>query len=232
MSDFHASDSRASDARTRILSRLRAAAPSAVPDLPEWTPPSYEPAWRLERFRTMFEAMKAEVHDVDAATWPQRLRTLLDNRGVRSVLHGDGSSVGTQLASAWSGDPQAPRLVAYGKAAEEFKDDLVHGIDAGITWASAGIAETGSLILWPTTREPRLMSLLPPIHIALVEEDSIRDNLPQLMVAQGWARRMPTNIVVVSGPSKTADIEQTLAFGVHGPKELIVLVLRKPKTVG
>jgi L-lactate dehydrogenase complex protein LldG len=169
---------------------------------------------------------------VDAATWPQRLRTLLDNRGVRSVLHGDGSPVGTQLAAAWSGDAQAPRLVAYDRAVEDFKDDLVHRIDAGITWASAGIAETGSLVLWPTVREPRLMSLLPPIHIALVEEESIRDNLAELMAAQGWAMRMPTNIVVVSGPSKTADIEQTLAFGVHGPKELIVLVIRKPANAG
>jgi L-lactate dehydrogenase complex protein LldG len=221
-----------SDARTRILSRLRAAPPSPMPDLPEWNPPVFDPAGRLERFRAMFEAMKAEVHDVDAETWPQRLRTLLDNRGVRSVLHGDGSPVGTQLAAAWSGDAQAPRLVAYDRAVENFKDDLVHRIDAGITWASAGIAETGSLVLWPTVREPRLMSLLPPIHIALVEEDSIRDNLAELMAAQGWAMRMPTNIVVVSGPSKTADIEQTLAFGVHGPKELIVLVIRKPASVG
>jgi L-lactate dehydrogenase complex protein LldG len=65
-----------------------------------------------------------------------------------------------------------------------------------------------------------------------VEEDSIRDTLADLMVAQGWALRMPTNIVVVSGPSKTADIEQTLAFGVHGPKELIVLVIRKPANIG
>ena len=221
-----------SDARTRILSRLHAAPPSPVPDLPEWTPPVFEPAGRLERFRAMFEAMKAEVHDVDAATWPQRLRTLLDNRGVRSVLHGDGSPVGAQLAAAWSGDAEAPRLVAYDRAVEKFKDDLVHRIDAGITWASAGIAETGSLVLWPTAREPRLMSLLPPIHIALVEEGSIRDNLAELMTAQGWAMRMPTNIVVVSGPSKTADIEQTLAFGVHGPKELIVLVIRKPASAG
>jgi L-lactate dehydrogenase complex protein LldG len=221
-----------SDARTRILSRLRAAPPSPVPDLPEWTPPVFEPAGRLPRFRAMLEAMKAEVHDVDAATWPQRLRTLLDNRGVRSVLHGDASPVGTQLAAAWSGDPQAPRLIAYDRAVEDFKDDLVQRIDAGITWASAGIAETGSLILWPTAREPRLMSLLPPIHIALVEEDSIRDTLADLMMVQGWAMRMPTNIIVVSGPSKTADIEQTLAFGVHGPKELIVLVIRKPADAG
>jgi L-lactate dehydrogenase complex protein LldG len=221
-----------SDARTRILSRLRAAPPSPVPDLPEWNPPVFDPAGRLPRFRAMFEAMKAEVHDVDAATWPYRLRTLLDNRGVRSVLHGDGSPVGAQLAAAWSGDAEAPRLVAYDKAVEDFKDDLVHRIDAGITWASAGIAETGSLVLWPTVHEPRLMSLLPPIHIALVEEESIRDNLAELMAAQGWAMRMPTNIVVVSGPSKTADIEQTLAFGVHGPKELIVLVIRKPANIG
>jgi L-lactate dehydrogenase complex protein LldG len=203
-----------------------------MPDLPEWTPPVFGSPARLERFRAMFEAMKAEVHDVDATTWPQRLRTLLDDRGVRSVLHGEGSPVGTQLAAAWSGDSQAPRLVPYDRAVEEFKDELVHRIDAGITWASAGIAETGSLILWPTAREPRLMSLLPPIHIALVEEGSIRDNLAELMAAQSWAMRMPTNIVVVSGPSKTADIEQTLAFGVHGPKELIVLVIRKPANVG
>jgi L-lactate dehydrogenase complex protein LldG len=221
-----------SDARTRILSRLRAAPPSPVPDLPEWTPPAFGPVERLERFRAMFEAMKAEVHDVDATTWPQHLRTLLDNRGVRSVIHGDGSPVGTQLAAAWGDDPHAPRLVAYDRAVEEFKDDLVHRIDAGITWASAGIAETGSVILWPTAREPRLMSLLPPVHIALVEEDSIRDTLADLMVAQQWAMRMPTNVVVVSGPSKTADIEQTLAFGVHGPKELIVLVIRKLANVG
>jgi L-lactate dehydrogenase complex protein LldG len=52
------------------------------------------------------------------------------------------------------------------------------------------------------------------------------------MAAQGWALRMPTNVVVVSGPSKTADIEQTLAFGVHGPKELIVLVIRKAASAG
>ena len=220
------------DARTRILSRLRAAPPPAVPDLPEWDPPVYEQAARLARFRTMFEAMKAEVHDVDAATWPQRLRTLLDNRGVRALLHGDGSPVATQLAAAWSGDENAPELVAYDRVVEDFKEELVHRIDAGITWASAGIAETGSVVLWPTAREPRLMSLLPPIHIALVDESTIHDTLADLMAAQGWALRMPTNVVVVSGPSKTADIEQTLAFGVHGPKELIVLVIRKAASAG
>ena len=70
------------------------------------------------------------------------------------------------------------------------------------------------------------MSLLPPVHVALVRQGDIVDNLAGLIRAQDWASRMPTNAVLVSGPSKTADIEQTLAYGVHGPKELIVLVVR------
>ena len=45
------------------------------------------------------------------------------------------------------------------------------------------------------------------------------------MKAQNWSSGMPTNALLISGPSKTADIEQTLAYGVHGPKELIVLMI-------
>lgn len=70
------------------------------------------------------------------------------------------------------------------------------------------------------------MSLLPPIHVALVEEWRIADSLAALMADESWAAAMPTNAVLISGPSKTADIEQTLAYGVHGPKELIVLLVR------
>lgn len=216
-----------SAARARILSRLRAAPPAPAPALPDWQAPRFGASARLDRFRTMLEAMKAEVHEVDAADWPSRLRTLLDNRGVRAVVHGDGSDAARQLAEAWSTDPQAPRLVAYDRAVEHWKGELVRGVDAGVTRAIGGIAETGTLILWPTAAEPRLMSLLPPIHVALVEEDTIRDSFVEVIREQGWAGRMPTNVVLVSGPSKTADIEQTLAFGVHGPKELIVLVLKR-----
>ena len=69
------------------------------------------------------------------------------------------------------------------------------------------------------------MSLVPPIHIAVLEAEKIFDTLGEAMQAENWAAKMPTNIVLVSGPSKTADIELTLAFGVHGPKELLVILL-------
>jgi L-lactate dehydrogenase complex protein LldG len=88
-----------------------------------------------------------------------------------------------------------------------------------------GIAESGALILWPDKKEPRSMSLVPPIHITVLEADKIFNTLGEVMQTQNWPEKMPTNAVLISGPSKTADIELILAFGVHGPKELIVLIL-------
>ena len=87
------------------------------------------------------------------------------------------------------------------------------------------IAETGTLILWPTVDEPRLMSLVPPVHIVLLDAASIYNTFYEAMQTEGWKDGLPTNSLLISGPSKTADIQQTLAYGAHGPKELVVLVI-------
>ena len=210
-------------ARSNILARLKAGPRTAVPDLPAWTPPSFGDG-KLAQFRQMIESVHGEVHEASRADWPERLRTLLANKGVEAVLYGPASEHGPTLAKNWE-DKEAPALVPYNRAIEEMKDVLVHQVQAGVTSCRAAIAETGSLVLWPTAAEPRLMSLLPPIHVALLSASTLADSLAQLIAEQGWVDEMPTNALLISGPSKTADIEQTLAYGVHGPKELIVLVL-------
>ncbi|MBC7906786.1 MAG: lactate utilization protein [Rhodospirillaceae bacterium] len=212
-------------ARSRIMARLKAAPTSVPPELPAWSPPAYLPDERLARFTALMEALHSEVYEVTAADWPERLRTILSNRGINRVMYAPATQAGRQLADTWTND--APTLVAYDRPVEELKDTLVSGVDAAVTTTLGGIAETGTLVLWPTPDEPRLMSLLPPIHVALVEADSVVDNLAGLIAQAGWAKAMPTNAVLISGPSKTADIEQTLAYGVHGPKELIVLVIKR-----
>lgn len=211
-------------ARSRILGRLRAAPATAAPALPAWEPPTYAAEERVSRFCELLRNLHAEVYETSFADWPYRLRTILEERGTTSVMFAPATEAGLRLTSAW-GDI-GPKLVPYDKPVEELKDTLVHGVDAGFTTTLGGIAETGTLVLWPNADEPRLLSLLPPLHIALVRAADITDNLAGLIRAQGWAERMPTNVVLVSGPSKTADIEQTLAYGVHGPKELIVLVVK------
>ena len=68
--------------------------------------------------------------------------------------------------------------------------------------------------------------VMPPLHIALLKASAVFDNLHEAMHTQRWSEGLPTNALLISGPSKTADIQQTLAYGAHGPKELIVLILQ------
>jgi L-lactate dehydrogenase complex protein LldG len=98
--------------------------------------------------------------------------------------------------------------------------------DVGITMAQAAIAETGTLVLESEKERHRLVSLLPPVHVAIVRSDdiclTIGDALKHL---RGRESAMSRAITFITGPSRTADIELTLTVGVHGPKELYVIIL-------
>jgi len=94
-------------------------------------------------------------------------------------------------------------------------------VRAGLTGASAAIAETGSILVLGGPGRPLTASLLPEIHIALLREKDVYEQLGQVFQIEE-IRRAPT-AVLVSGPSRTADIEMTLTIGVHGPGELQVI---------
>lgn len=95
--------------------------------------------------------------------------------------------------------------------------------EVGITAVRAAIAETGSLLLDSASERYRLVSLLPAVHIALVPIDVL---LPDLDAALALLGAEPAAAVtLVTGPSRTADIELTLAIGVHGPKALHVVLV-------
>ncbi|MEJ2102554.1 MAG: lactate utilization protein, partial [Desulfobacterales bacterium] len=180
---------------------------------------------KIKRLKGLMEAVRTEVYVVETRDWTERLKKTLKKRSLKTLLYAPGTAVGNRLQNAWMEESDGlPELVPYEGDIEEFKEDLFH-IDASITSTAGGIAETGALILWPDRKEPRLMSLVPPIHIAVLEADKIFNTLSEAIQTEYWAAKMPTNIVLVSGPSKTADIELTLAFGVHGPKQLLVFIL-------
>lgn len=220
------------DARARILARLRGHATDAIPapELPtrrfDW-----DRSERCARFRAMIEAVRAEVHEV-GDDWPARLAALLHDKGATNLRYGPDGPLAAELTAGWPVGDAAPVLIPDLHAIEDGRGDLFDGTDAGFTACRAAVAETGSLVLWPTPAEPRLLSLVPPIHCVLLEAGQIVSTLHELMVDQGWgdARSggMPTNALLISGPSKSADIEQTLAYGVHGPAQLIVLLRMTP----
>ena len=215
-------------ARDRILGRLRAApaaSPVAPPDLSAWRAMRPPPGDAIKQFRTNIEAAHAEVHDTTAQDWPLLLARLAAAKGVRTLLFGPHTPHGAQLAAQMTAaDEPGPRLVPYIRPVDEWREELFDSIDASITGARSAIADTGSLILWPDASEPRLMSLVPSIHFVLLDAARIHNDLNAAMTAENWATNMPTNALVISGPSKTADIQQTLAYGAHGPREVIVLL--------
>ena len=215
------------NARERILGRLRAA-PSigepALPDVGGWFAArqrNEDRAQRVARLRTALEGSHAEVHDTTEADWPALLQRIAAAKGVRTLLIGNGSAHGGMLAAQAS---EGLTLIQYTEAIDTWRDRLFDEIDAGFTLARSAIAETGSLILWPDASEPRLMSLVPPLHFVLLDAADIHADLHSAMVAEDWKSGLPTNALLISGPSKTADIQQTLAYGAHGPRELIVLL--------
>jgi L-lactate dehydrogenase complex protein LldG len=214
--------------RERIVERLKAGSQqvSAPVVKPDPIPPKiYDRTEKIEKLKTLMEAMRTEVHIADTDNWVQQLEDILKARDLKSLVYPPQTDLGATLESHWGNDrADLPELVPYKTEIEEFKERLFT-IDAGITTTAGAIADPGALIMWPSETEPRLMSLVPSIHIAILEADKIYSSFIEAMQTEKWSTKMPTNVVLISGPSKTADIEMTLAFGVHGPRELIVLIL-------
>jgi len=94
---------------------------------------------------------------------------------------------------------------------------------AGVSEAIYGLADTGSVVLAAAPDEPRARSLLPEVHVTLLREDLILPGLDELFAAVG--DDLPSALAIVTGPSRSADIEQKLAVGVHGPGEVHVVLL-------
>lgn len=97
--------------------------------------------------------------------------------------------------------------------------------DIGITTAEYGMADTGALVVLASAQESRLISLLPPVHITVLETKRILTGLDELFTRMPDPGALSSSMVFIGGPSRTADIEQILTLGVHGPREIhLVLV--------
>ncbi|GAB4213351.1 MAG: lactate utilization protein [Rhodoferax sp.] len=218
-----------SKARDAILARLRAApvgADVAVPDVDGWyrAQPGRNAADDIiERFCQSARMFRTEIHAVTKTSWPEHLQQVLRDKGLRRLLIGPDTPHGQHLLAH---PPAEVELIQYVQPVEQCRDTLFDGVDAALTGSLGAIAETGSLILWPTPAEPRLMSLVPPVHIVLLDAQKLFVDVFAAMQAQAWGSHMPTNALLICGPSKTADIQQTLAYGAHGPRELVVLLVQ------
>lgn len=159
--------------------------------------------------------------------------------GVPTVVAGIVAGHGCETFVAWD-DLPAPgvtaslstggcRRISHEIAAEHrLEQQLAYrGLDCGVTGADAGLADSGSVVLVHGPGRPRMASLIPEIHIALLPTSVIHRSLAH------WAHRAPgaptstSNLVVVTGPSRTGDIELQLNLGVHGPRIVHIVMMQR-----
>lgn len=173
----------------------------------------------VERFTESLTAVKGEVRRVENLEHAlTEVDTLFDELGAKTVVANDEPPLDSE------------KLTKLRPGLEWFFVGQIDGnlrmfcaqADVGLSSAEAALAETGSIIVRSAPGKSRLATLLPPVHIALVPVTCLT---PDIFT---WTARfddkMPANIVLISGPSKSADIEFTLTLGVHGPKRLIVIL--------
>ncbi len=209
--------------RDRILARLRQAQPpfaslAPIEESRPVTPRSSQgESGRVNQFIAAARELGSYVYQVDRSEAIEQIMDLLD--GDQSALSWDGE----QLPLA--GLQETLRSLGVAIAAPDDGDARV-----GITGVSAALAATGSLVLESGRGRYRGASLLPDLHIALLRPDQILPDLESWREEQAQAGytafRDSSNTVIVTGPSKTADIGHQLVKGAHGPRELHVMIVK------
>ena len=217
----------ATSARDSILRRLRSSTDQYVqiPPLPG-NKNSQDKSQVDPRLKdNLIGKLKANHMEVHSAGLRQQQRLIedLSNQGLRRWI--TGSSPRCQPLVEKLKQQAEVEVTPFSKEFEDLKAQIFDHIDVGLTSSCIGIAETGTLVLQPGPDEPRTLSLIPPVHVILFNPTNIYVNLDDFFYTlpdEELSER--SNLLFVSSPSKTADIQQTLAYGAHGPKRVIVLL--------
>ena len=159
------------------------------------------------QFAEALTALAGTVHIVkNAADVAETIETILDGR--------------TTVMS------DAPILVACGLPYPiDVSREALAKADVGITSADYALADTGSIVMLSHSGESRLISLLPPCHIAVIPVSRLLSGLDELLERLPDPLRESSAMAIITGPSRTADIELRLVRGVHGPGEIHVVLI-------
>ena len=173
--------------------------------------------------------MKWQVHRIasheEAA---RRIEAIAKEKDVTSVLHSSHPVLDRVSLETALPDVELVLMKAQDEAGWAVLRKKAPQVDMGITGVDYAVAETGTCVLMAKPESSRLTSLLPPVHIAVVEINQVLASLDELFTLLGAAldKGEPvTYLNLMSGPSRTGDIEQTLVIGAHGPKETHLIII-------
>ena len=183
-----------------------------------------EAAWNVFRTQSPSDAadyIRQIAQDVEARAMLRSSHIALEELDIESAMRGTGISL----------DVMALDDEEQGDARENRRDRLRQqaiAADIGITGVDYAVAETGSCVLLPRRGVSRVVSLLPPVHIAVVKSGQVLPSLDELFTLRRQeflTGDIGSYLNLISGPSRSADIEYQLVTGVHGPGEVHMILL-------
>lgn len=224
----------AADARTDILNRIQQGLARAyLPSLTETTPPPPAPPPFAEPLVDVFTRAAAAVYT--------QVHQVRNDTGARDMLIAQLKARECRQVLAWT--PAKLHLAGLSEALRQAGIELVDSrlpgprrladlerlepIAVGLTAAAAGLARTGSVAIFADRDQGRLASLLPLVHYVLLRAEQIYPDIAAWLAADGVGGRIgaSSNTIIITGPSRTADIAQTLTLGAHGPREVHVVLV-------
>lgn len=202
-----------------LAAAARGCPPPPSADARRWLPPvGPTPEERLALFLRMATDLKAEVVRLkDGEELMRALRNLANTESWKKVGFHAGELTG--LADSALDLPKCRTDRAY-----EVSD--LETCDAGISECDALIAQTGSVLITNRSAGGRALSVLPPHHVVLARASQLVPDLPEAfaLLKRKYAPDYPSFISLITGPSRTGDIERILVLGAHGPKRLTILL--------
>jgi L-lactate dehydrogenase complex protein LldG len=205
--------------RENILHKVRTALGRSAGD-----PPGDPPPVRLRIPEVEMEARIATMRMRIEALAGKTERTTDPRAYVAEVIAGKTAVASNSPYLAACGIATLPG-VRTGITDREELTKLCATVDIGITSADYALADTGTLVMIASPQEARLVSLLPPMHLAVVPKERILTGLDELFTILPKPAETSSSLVLITGPSRTADIEQILVRGVHGPGQITVVIV-------
>jgi len=202
-----------STAREEILKKLSNSV-HQVPEPPDFEQPVFPPViFPLEQtFKTQLEAIHGKVFIFQSeAELFKSLKTNLQQFDAENIF---------------CSEPEIMKNLARFEIGFNEYAGVVKNMEVGITGCEFLVAQTGSAMVSSVQGGGRQMNIFPPLHIIIAKKNQLVATLEDayLLIQEKYAEGLPSQIALVTGPSRTADIEKTLVLGAHGPRELWVII--------
>lgn len=171
----------------------------------------------LTQMKQKMSDNKYIVEEANADTLEEKINEIAKNYGYKKLLY--PKDLPLNLSKI-----QASEKICFDKEIEELRHEVFDS-DFSIIEARAGVSSHGVALVLSSKKQPRMLSLAPKLCIMLLKKENVVESLSQaLNLVKNENEILPSNILFIAGPSRTADIELITVFGVHGPQKVHIII--------